>query len=64
MKYCLVLASLGYWTYQGSLTTPPCNECVTWIVFKEPITVTEEQVIKYNRSVISLKIKQNWQTIL
>ncbi|CAB3385990.1 Hypothetical predicted protein [Cloeon dipterum] len=37
-------SGLGYWTYLGSLTTPPCNECVIWIVYKEPITVTEEQV--------------------
>lgn len=34
----------GYYTYQGSLTTPPCSECVIWIVFKEPIEVSHEQV--------------------
>lgn len=33
-----------YWTYQGSLTTPPCSECVIWIVFKDPIEVSPEQV--------------------
>ena len=34
----------GFWTYPGSLTTPPLYESVTWIVFKEPIQVSEEQV--------------------
>ena len=34
----------AYWTYQGSLTTPPCNECVVWILFKNPIEVSQEQL--------------------
>jgi len=33
-----------YYTYQGSLTTPPCPEVVTWIVFPEPEFISYNQV--------------------
>ncbi|KAF6778762.1 hypothetical protein AHF37_01921 [Paragonimus kellicotti] len=33
-----------YYTYPGSLTTPPCSECVTWILLDQPIVVTENQI--------------------
>lgn len=41
---CLLPSSLHYWTYLGSLTTPPLHESVIWIVLKEPIAVSEKQV--------------------
>lgn len=32
-------------TYQGSLTTPGCNEAVTWLMVFWGFKVTDEQVI-------------------
>ncbi|XP_052397857.1 carbonic anhydrase 2 [Carassius gibelio] len=43
----LLPKSLDYWTYLGSLTTPPLHESVTWIVCKQPISVSAEQMKKF-----------------
>jgi carbonic anhydrase len=33
----------GYYTFSGSLTTPPCSENVTWFVLKMSASITKEQ---------------------
>ena len=33
-----------YYVYNGSLTTPPCNEVVTWLDFQVPIPLSHNQV--------------------
>jgi len=35
---------LGYYTFPGSLTTPPCTEGVTWYVVKAPMEISAEQL--------------------
>lgn len=37
----------GYYTYQGSLTTEPYTESVTWILYPTPIHVNREQVAHF-----------------
>jgi len=45
----LLPANRGYFTYMGSLSTPPCTENVLRYVMKTPIYVTEEQVKNFDR---------------
>ena len=33
-----------YANYDGSLTTPTCNEAVQWILFKKPIQISASQM--------------------
>ena len=39
-----VAGELGYYQYDGSKTTPPCDEPVVWYVMREPKTISQEQV--------------------
>lgn len=40
----LLPASKNYFTFMGSLTTPPCTEGVLWMVIKQPQQVSPEQL--------------------
>ena len=38
-----------YYTFSGSLTTPPCSEDVTWFVLKHPTTVSAEEIERFSK---------------
>lgn len=43
----LLPSDLGYYTFSGSLTTPPCTEGVTWYVLKTASTLTPQQLATF-----------------
>jgi carbonic anhydrase len=43
----LLPADRDYYRFNGSLTTPPCSEGVWWLVMKQPVTVSKEQIAAF-----------------
>ncbi len=43
----LLPASHGYFTFEGSLTTPPCSENVRWFVLKTAVEASEKQLKQF-----------------
>lgn len=54
----LLPANKSYWSYQGSLTTPPYLESVTWFVLKNPIKCSRSQIQRF-RSLRSSLTRQD-----
>jgi carbonic anhydrase len=45
----LLPAVHDYFTFAGSLTTPPCSEGVRWFVLKAPMTLSAEELATFAR---------------
>lgn len=45
----LLLTDRGYFTYMGSLTTPPCSEGVLWMVMQQPVQASPDQIHIFSR---------------
>jgi len=45
----LLPSDRSYYTFSGSLTTPPCSENVKWFVLKHPTTISAEEIRQFSR---------------
>ena len=45
----LIPKNKGYYTYAGSLTTPPCTQDVTWFVLQTPVQVSADEIARFGR---------------
>jgi len=44
----LLPSGQDYFTFEGSLTTPPCTEGVKWVLLKQPSSISAEQLAQHN----------------
>ncbi len=47
----LLPQQLDYYRFNGSLTTPPCTEGVTWLVNKQRLTLSDDQLRKFQAAI-------------
>lgn len=45
----LIPSDHAYYTFDGSLTTPPCSEGVTWYVLKQPVSVSPDEIARFSK---------------
>jgi carbonic anhydrase len=39
----------GYYTFEGSLTTPPCSQDVRWFVLKTPMRIADSEIASFGK---------------
>jgi len=52
----------SFWTYSGSLTTPPCSEGVKWTVLKEPVQVSAGTIARLHAIIAAFPGYEGYQS--
>lgn len=54
-----------YYTYQGSLTTPPCSAITTWVVFDATARISNRQMMLFPRirNKRKKRVRFNWREV-
>ncbi|MGX6991996.1 carbonic anhydrase family protein [Pseudolactococcus reticulitermitis] len=47
-----------FWTYKGSMTTPPLNQTITWLILEEPIKISPAE-----KDLLQDKLRSNYRNI-
>lgn len=47
----LMPKNMSFFHYDGSLTTPPCTEGVSWFIFKQPLEISKDQIKKFQQTI-------------
>ncbi|TNN80959.1 Carbonic anhydrase 14 [Liparis tanakae] len=53
-----------YYRYNGSLTTPPCHQSVTWTLFSERVHISKAQLLRMETILYSSKAKDQHRMLL
>lgn len=48
--YDLIPSKHNYFSFRGSLTTPPCTEGLQWVVMAEPLTASPAQIVALRKA--------------
>ena len=50
LGYEILPENKEYYTFTGSLTTPPCSEGVRWFVFKNSVKISADQISDFSKA--------------
>ena len=57
------LKKAKFYRYEGSLTTPPCSETVTWTIFPHPLRIAKNLMEEFRKQKIEGNAESNFRKV-